>query len=314
MRCLVVTPKRFYTFHEFLAEALEHHGYTVSTINDEYPENIIGALIGIFLPAISKLLTLKFFKKYLARSDNFDLVIIIKGRGIGIKTIKYLRNHTKKIIGYNFDSFQYNPSPLKWMKSLDKFATFDHQDSIEYNIEKIELFASIQRIEPVDKTIDLSIILKNHSDRLLYLDQISRLFPKIKNEIFIYDRNIFTFTKNFVAHPFLIFKWRKYISFKPLDYSSYIDMINRSIYTLDFAHPKQTGTTIRCFEALACRTKIISNNKHILANPAFNKNNSIIHPLNGDVKELYHLMKENGKMKSEFEIRSINEFVNELLR
>ena len=314
MRCLIITPKRFYIFHEFLAEALEGRGYKVSVVNDEYPENIIGVLLGNFLPHISKLLTFKFFSKYLDQNAKFDIVIIIKGRGISNETVKCLRNHAKKTIGYNFDSFRYNPSPLQWMKCVDKYATFDHRDSIDHGLEKIELFVSIKDIEATDKTTDLSVVFKNHSDRLLYLDQISSLFTKIKSEIFIYEKNIITFIKNFIAHPLLMFKWRKYISFKPLDYSSYLDMINRSIYTLDYAHPKQTGTTIRCFEALACKTKIISNNKYILTNPAFNKNNVIIHPLKGNVEELYHIMKEKSKIKSEFKSRSIDEFVDELLQ
>ena len=314
MRCLLITPKRFYIFHEFLAKALRERGYKVSVVNEEYPKNIIGVLLGNFFPPISKLLTFKFFSKYLDQNIRYDIVIIVKGRGISNKTVKCLRNHAKKIIGYNFDSFRYNPSPLKWMKSVDKYATFDHRDSIDYGLEKIELFASIKDIEATDKTTDLSVVFKNHSDRLLYLDQISSLFTKIKSEIFIYERNIITFIKNFITHPLLIFKWRKYISFKPLDYSSYLDMINRSIYTLDYAHPKQTGTTIRCFEALACKTKIISNNKYILTNPAFNTNNVIIHPLNGNVEELYQLMKAKSKINSEFKSRSIDDFVDELLR
>ena len=90
-------------------------------------------------------------------------------------------------------------------------------------------------------------------------------------------------------------------------------MLKRSIFTLDFAHPKQSGTTIRCFESLACRTKIISNNKYILKNPAFNHNNVIIHPLNGDVEMLYSSMKENKGVKCEFNSRSIDNFVDELL-
>jgi hypothetical protein len=314
MRCLIITPKRFYLFHEFLAQALERRGYEVHVVNDEYPENIIGVLLGNFCPPLSKLLTLGFFRKYLPTKGMYDLVVIVKGRGISVKTINCLREHAKRIIGYNFDSFQYNPSPLQWMKKVDKYATFDHRDSQEHGLVKIELFASVTEIENTDKTVDLSVILKNHSDRLLYLDQISSLFSKIKSEIFIYERNILTFVKNFVLHPLLMIKWRKYISFKSMNYSSYLDMINRSKFTLDFAHPKQTGTTIRCFEALACKTKIISNNKFILTNPVFNENNVIIHPLGGNVVELYHHMKEKSKMAGGFNSRSIHEFVDELLR
>ena len=314
MRCLLITPKRFYIFHEFLAEVLKGRGYKVSVVNEEYPTSIIGVLLGNFFPPISKFLTFRFFNKYLEQNKRYDIVIIFKGRGISNKTVKCLKNHAKRIVGYNFDSFRYNPSPLQWMRSVDKYATFDHQDSIDHRLEKIELFSSIKDVEATDKTIDLSVVFKNHSDRLVYLDQISSLFTKVKSEIFIYERNIITFIKNLLAHPILMFKWRKYISFKPLDYSSYIDMINRSIFTLDYAHPKQTGTTIRCFEALACRTKIISNNKYMLINPVFNTNNVIIHPLNGNVEELYQLIKEKSKISSEFKCRSIDEFVDDLLR
>jgi hypothetical protein len=313
MRCLIITPKQFYLFHEFLAEALEKRGFKVSVTNDEYPENMLGIILGNFFPLISKLLTFNFFRKYFEQNPKFDIVIIIKGRGISNETIKCIRNHTKKIIGYNFDSFRYNSRPLQWMKCVDKYATFDHRDSIDYKLEKVELFASIKDIEPRDKTIDLSVVFKNHSDRLLYLDQISALFNKIKSEIFIYEKNIMTLTRNLFAHPLLMFKWRKYISFKPLDYSSYIDMISRSIYTLDFAHSKQTGTTMRCFEALACKTKIISNNKYIFANPAFNAENAIIHPLNGNVEVLFQHM-AGKKINSEFKSRFIDDFLDELLR
>ncbi len=314
MRCLLITPKRFYMFLKFLAEALESRGYDVSVVNDEYPENILGVLFGNFIPVISKLLTLRFFRKYLSQNVTYDLAIIVKGRGISRETIKCLRSHAKKIVGYNFDSFLYNPSPLLWLKTVDKYSTFDHQDSMDHGLKKIELFASIEDVNRIEKTTDLSVVLKNHSDRLLYLDQISCLFPRLKSEVFIYETNIITFIKNFMVHPLLMFKWRKYISFTFLNYSSYLDMINRSVYTLDFAHPKQTGTTIRCFEALACNTKIISNNKYILKNPAFNQDNAIIYPLNGNVEDLYHLMKEKRKINSEVKSRSINDFVDELLR
>ena len=314
MRCLVITPKRFYVFHEFLAKALENRGYEVSVVNEEFPENIIGVLLGNFIPFISKRLTFKFFSKYLAQERKYDVVLIIKGRGMSGETIKCLRKHTKRIIGYNFDSFGYNPGPLQWMRNVDKYATFDHMDSIDHGLEKIELFSSMEKIEPTDKITELSVIFKNHSDRLLYLDRVSRLFSGIKSEIFIYERNFLTFIKNFMTHPLLMIKWRKHIYFRPLAYPSYLDMINRSVYTLDFAHPKQTGTTIRCFEALACKTKIISNNNCILTNPAFNETNTIIYPLNGKTEKLSRLMTEKRNIKSDFKLRSIDEFVDDLLR
>ena len=50
MRCLLITPKRFYLFHEFLSGALEERGYKVNVVNEEYPNNILGVLLGNFFP------------------------------------------------------------------------------------------------------------------------------------------------------------------------------------------------------------------------------------------------------------------------
>jgi len=199
------------------------------------------------------------------------------------------------------------------MKSIDKYATFDHRDSKKHDLLKIELFTSVNNIQPTEKTTDLSVVFKNHSNRLLYLDQISGLLPRIKSEIFIYEKNFIAFIIHLMRQPLLMFKWRKYIFFKSLDYSSYLNMISRSVYTLDIAHPRQTGTTLRCFEALDCKAKIISNNKFILTNPLFNETNVIIHAINGDVEKLYQLVKDKWKIKGEFKSRSIDDFFDELL-
>ena len=131
MRCLLITPMRFYLFHEIFRTALEARGYDVSIVCDLYPKKIyiIGLLLGKYIPSMSKLLTLRFFKKYLRHNGEYDLAIIVKGRGISIEMINLLRNHAKRILGYNFDSFRLFPSPLQCMKSIDKYATFDHRDS-----------------------------------------------------------------------------------------------------------------------------------------------------------------------------------------
>ena len=88
MLCLLITPKRFYIFHKFLASALEERGYKVNIVNDEYPENIVGVLLGIFFSPISKYLTYKYFSKILNQNIKYDAIIIVKGRGISKKAIK----------------------------------------------------------------------------------------------------------------------------------------------------------------------------------------------------------------------------------
>ena len=74
-----------------------------------------------------------------------------------------------------------------------------------------------------------------------------------------------------LRHPILFFKYRNFIHTKPLKKELYEDVISKSEYTVDYAHPNQTGTTIRCFEAAALGTRVITNNKFISKSLVFNK-------------------------------------------
>jgi spore maturation protein CgeB len=81
---------------------------------------------------------------------------------------------------------------------------------------------------------------------------------------------------------------------------------------LDLAHPKQSGTTIRCFEALSCGTKIITNNKFVTKNPFFDNYNTIFYDLKTlNLLSNYNNIKDNKPKKIH---RTIQDFMSELLK
>lgn len=312
--CLLITPKSFYFYSEYLKKTLSLYNYDVTLSNDEYPENTAGKIMGkLGIPLLLNI-TKNTIQKQFLNGKNYDLILIIKGRGLSQSLIESLKKSSPKVIAYTFDSFNYHGAPLKWYNYVDKFYTFDYRDGENHNLPIVELFSSMpENNYPKKCRYDISAIVRNHSDRLEYINQILSSIKTGSRFIFIYEQNIFTFLQNFLKSPFLYLKYWKYISFKSLPYSDYINALQESNFTIDFAHPAQSGITIRCFEALSSQTKIITNNPYVRKNKYFSENNSIIFNMNSDPKPLDKAFAKIKSFVPEKHNRTINNFILELI-
>ncbi|CAN5126832.1 hypothetical protein BH09BAC6_BH09BAC6_34620 [soil metagenome] len=312
--CLLIIPKSFYSFHEYLEKTLNTLNYTVTIANEEYPENTIGKLMGKLHIPLLLTITEKVIKRDYLNGKQYDLVLIIKGRGMSKSLIDELKKASPVVIGYNFDSFNYHKAPLNWYKYLNKYCTFDYRDADKYNLPVVELFSSLsQHLGPKNIEYDVSAIVRNHSDRLKYIDNVLKVLNADRIFIFIYEQNLFTFCINFFKNPLLYLKYNKYISFKSLKYQDYIDVLQKSNFTIDFAHPKQSGITMRCFEALSTKTKIISNNSYLKRSQHFNDDNAIIYNETKDSSFLTEEFNRLFKTTAKGHHRTIADFIYDLV-
>jgi hypothetical protein len=125
--------------------------------------------------------------------------------------------------------------------------------------------------------------------------------------------NIFSFLENFIKHPFLYIKYNKNIHFKSLPYKDFAEVLINSNFTIDFAHPKQTGITMRCFEALSTQTKIITNNPYVNRYNHFNETNTILLYNSSDLlllKDRYNKICGQTPVKHN---RTIYNFISDLI-
>lgn len=314
-RCLLVLPLSFYSFGDTLRQELQSRGMEVALVNDEFPANIFGKILGK-LKALKLLRqrTLRHFQNQYADSAPYDLVLIIKGRGVSSELVSFFKSISKRVIGYNFDSFLFNPSPLDWHKDLDRYCTFDIKDAREHGLPLVHLFSALPTdMEPGEKTIDVSVIMKNHSQRLVYIDQVLSHLPDLSRSIYILEPNFISFIFGVLRHPRLYLKYRRDIHFKPLGYSDFLNRLNRSHVTIDYAHPSQTGITIRCFEARSLGTAIVTNNKDTLTNPLFDPDTTAVFRLDGDREKMAADIRHLIEHKTSTEIRSVADFISELL-
>jgi len=306
-------PLHFYSFERVIGRALEEMGYEVTTANDEYPKNPLGRILGKLDLPISRWWTRRVFRNRIL-GGQLDLVVIVKGRGVGPKLVADMKRHAKRVVGYHFDALSYDRACERWGASVDRVSTFDFRDAREKNWQLVELFsAQTPIVPPPPIRYRISAIQRNHSDRLAYLDTVMTALGDEDSFVFLYEQHILSLAMNAFKNPRLYWKWRKRISFKPLSYAQYVEALSGSEFTLDYAHPGQTGSTMRSFEALAMGVKLITNNVHTVESPYFDERNCIGHELGGDPAELRAKVEARRGYRPEPFQRSPTMFLSEVI-
>jgi hypothetical protein len=314
-KCLLITPLGFYSWHSTIANELSSRGFIVDLMNDEYPEGLVGVLLGNFVNTVSQKITLRKFNDYFIKyKKRYDLIIIFKGRGVSNELLELISLYSDKIVGYNFDSFKYSGyKQLKWFKNVDSYKTFDFVDSANYNIKRVDLFSD-KKIDCLPKKeIDISCLIRNYSNRLVYLDKIYDLFSNdLIFKVYIFEKNILTLFGNILQHPFLIFKWRKHIYFKTSQ-AEFFKIMSTSKFTIDYVPSSQSGVTMRCFQAAACGTRVITNNNYVKETSSLNGDNFFIYKLGEDTNALASFVENNLFKQPLSSYRGIGSFVDDLL-
>lgn len=313
-RCLLIAPLTFYSFHRTLAGGLEQYGYKVDMLNEEFPANSFGKVLGKLGLSLLRQLTLRGLKARLDGRGTYDLILIIKGRGLGPEALTYLRNKARRIVGYNFDSFRFNPSPLDWHHLTDRYTTFDIHDAADYGIPLVHLFSAAQMPPVAYRTYDISIIQRIHTERLAYADLLLRSLPSgTRPFIFLYESSLLTLALGLLRHPRLYARLWPHISFKPLSQEQAMAALAASKVTFDYAMPQQSGITIRCFEAQSLGVAVLTNNLAAVESGYFDSDSIAYLPKLADTATISALVTDLARRSHSSRRRSLDDFLNDLL-
>lgn len=319
-RCLLILPRGFYGFASVLTRGLAALGFETRVANDEYPESLFGKIISKLGLPLSHAVTRKVLTRQVLAGQHYDLVLVIKGRGLDAGTAASLLQHGRSVVGYHFDSFRFDSGPARWRASLPRVCTFDYRDAQEHGLAVVELFTSMPTVSDealaAPRRYKVSAVLRNHSQRLAYLDRVLRALgplPAGQTFLYIFEANALTFLANFLRHPWLYLKYRHAISRKPLPYDQYVAAIAGSELTIDYAHPKQTGITIRCFEALSAGTRLITNNPSVLRSAHFSADNALVFGPDSDAASLQQQLLALPARPPVAQRRTVDDFLRELI-
>ena len=313
-RCLLIMPTTFYSFSATIEGGIRELGYDTVVANDEYPNNTIGKILGRLGLPISRTITRRVLRTNFLAGRHYELVIIIKGRGLDSRTVAEIAEHADQVVGYHFDSYAYDRGPYRWIGGAARVCTFDYRDASSFGLPVVELFSSVPSTAGKQvRRYAFSAIMRNHSERIHYLDEIIGVVGKDDFFIHIFESSIFTLINNLFLHPLLYLKYWRHISRRPLPYAEYIDVISSSDFTIDYAHPKQSGLTIRCFEAVGVGTRLITNNSYIRTSPIFSDGDSIVFNSGGCAESLARQIRDSSGTVAIRRHRGVSGFLREVV-
>ena len=314
--CLLVMPRSFYSFARMFSAALRDLGYDVVEANEEYPENAIGKIMAKLDLGIARRITRKTMNRRFLAGRRYDLVVIIKGRGIGPELVADMKRHAGRVVGYHFDALVYDRATKRWGAAVDRVSTFDYRDAEEQGWPLVELFsaeAPPEGEQPI--AIGFSAIMRNHSNRLAFLDEVVRALDIRPEESFFYvfEQDIRSLAFNLLRQPGLYWRWRRHIHRGPLPYGDYRRVLATSDFTIDYAHDKQTGLTMRSFEALASGAKLITNNPLVHSSRHFTPDHAVVYRPGGDARGMAAAVEKLKMRRPAIHWRSVGDCLREII-
>jgi hypothetical protein len=175
----------------------------------------------------------------------------------------------------------------------DRAFTFDPEDAKNYQINfrptyYVDDFLNIDQQK--EKKYDLLYFGTAHSDRYIISSKLKEYLEKHGKKVFcyhfMYNKWVYYYKKIF-DKTFQHFELSK-LSFTPLSLQQILSLYEESKVILDINHPNQKGLTMRAFEAIGTKRKLITTNKEILKFGFYNPNN------------IYYLDRENIKIDLDF--------------
>lgn len=221
-----------------------------------------------------------YYQKILSDISNkkYDFLFVNRGEVIPEFFLEKFREKHKDcvFIFYTWDSFTNHNHPTNILKYFDKKFTFDPDDAAKYGIKLRPLFyLDIYKHVKVHSNIrnDLLFLGTAHSDRYKISNEIEKWCDTNNLRSFCYyymHGKLVYFYKKIFDKSFKEFKYKR-LNFKSLTSNQILDLYCKTNVILDINHPAQKGLTMRTFEAIGAKKKIITTNpeikKYVFYNP-----------------------------------------------
>jgi hypothetical protein len=199
----------------------------------------------------------------------YDHILVINGQTMDDAFLKELRRDypAATFTFYIWDSFENKPYAVAALPHYDAAFSFDRRAAERHAIGFRPLFFSPEFDLPAnpDANIDISFIGTAHSDRPAIVRQIDAQLPAdVARYWFLYLKAPWVLhyqraiNRHFRGAPSAMF------SYAPLPRDQVRTIFARSRGFLDIEHDRQTGLTIRTFEALGARKKLLTTNADIV--------------------------------------------------
>lgn len=271
-------------YHDEIKRGLERLGAHVDYF-DERPANsfMVKAAIRINRNLLAPYLD-RYHNKIIDSTHDtpYDYILVIKGESLSAKTVKRLKvvHPCAKLVIYLWDSIANNVNALRILSLFDRVFSFDKFDCERWGINFLPLFylpeyAAIVQREP---DYDLVFVGTTHSDRYHLVHSVVQQITAIGGRCFTYffSPNRILYYRMKLLNKHVRTAHTCDFHFKALSKREMFDLFSRAKTTIDTQHPRQTGLTMRCIEALGAKRKLITTNHHIRNYDFFREQNILV--------------------------------------
>ncbi|WP_147293948.1 CgeB family protein [Cedecea davisae] len=273
---LLICPD-FFDYKTLISKELENYFQKVISFPDRpVCSSISKALFKYNAPVFSKHMSTKYdkgiYRAIVNELPEITDVIIIKGTCITPGFIELLRRKNKKIrvISYSWDSVSNIKTFINLAHKSDRSFTFDIKDSLNYKINYLPLFFSEISDEKVSlngassETFDYTFIGSYHGDRIRVLSRFLANKEAANTYIKIYFQSYLQYIFYYLRDSALRSCPKKWITFESVPRNEVEAVSRSSRHIIDIHHHKQTGLTMRTWETLQGKHKLITTNPTVL--------------------------------------------------
>jgi hypothetical protein len=313
---LYIGPK-FFNYENKIKQELENFGASVDYFDDR-PSNDF--FTKVFIRLKLKFMVNKKIHNYyqmiyrFITNKRYDYVFVVSPETLSYKELQIIKKiqPTAKYFLYMWDSFN-NKNSFSTIKLFDKIYSFDDRDVEKYNFSFLPLFyiSEYEQLESERYDYDLTFIATAHSDRYKIAKKISTKLTHYRIYFYFYlPSKIMFYVRKFFIKKYQYGKLKEF-SFKPLEHSEIVQLFKKSKVILDINHPNQYGLTMRTFECLGAKKKLITTNQNIKNYDFYNQNNIMIIERNDvHIDEIFFNSPYENVDESIFEKYSIREWIN----
>lgn len=315
MKNIVLICNSFYEYEKDIVKKIEQNGDKCLYFDSNYPYSIKDR---VYKHINKKKLDKKienYFNNILNCIQECDVLLIIFSPLLTKKFIKKFRKKfsNAKVIYYSWDSVCNFENIKEIAGSADKAYSFDKNDCKKYNFNFLPLFCPEKDYEKKTSQYDYSMIFSLYPKKVVNYKKITNILPSDLNgytHVFI-DRKMYYYYKIFFKEFRKIQK--KKLSFETLNKEKVYEIFNSSNVIIDCPLEGQSGLTIRTFEALKMKKRIITTNKDIKTYDFYDEKNIFV--VDEETKQIPNsFFKNESEVKYEsLEKYSLQNFISELI-
>jgi hypothetical protein len=178
-----------------------------------------------------------------------------------------------------WDSFKNKTNTPHLLEYFDFKYSFDLVDSQNYDLNYLPLFyidSYSSFIKKDNFLYDISFIGTAHSDRIAIAKKVVKQLGTNKYFFYFYFQSKILYYYNKIVNKHFKDVFKTDICFNSIDKILLNQVLENSKVVLDIQHFDQEGLTMRTFEMIGAKKKLITTNKNVALHDFYNSNNICI--------------------------------------